>query len=105
MIPPQLTAIIAAIALTIGSIGAWTVRGWRCEAAASAVTDAAQAETITAATEADAAAAKREQSRLIQQAALAGARKAIAEAPKDACIDAPAPAAVLDSLRPQEHTP
>ena len=105
MIPLQLTAIIAAIALTVGSIGAWTVRGWRCEAAASAVTDAAQTATITAATEADAAAAKREQSRLIQQAALAGARKAIAEAPRDACIDIPAPDAVLDSLRAKKPAP
>lgn len=73
----------------------------RCETERLALAGEAQTATISMAGIADAAAAQREQAKIIQQAALAGARKAIAEAPSDACIDAALPAGVLDALRLQ----
>lgn len=55
-------------------------------------------ESLTLAGIADAAAAQREQSRIIRQAALEGARKAIKEAAPDACIDTDAGDDVLRAL-------
>lgn len=76
----------------------------RCDKARTEATVEAQQASITLAGIADAAAAQREQSKIIHQAALAGARKAINEAKSDACIDNAVPVDVLNalSLRPQE---
>lgn len=74
-----------------------------CKSREASATVAAQSQAISMAGIADAAAAQREQAKIIQQAALAGARKAIAEVPHDACIDSAAPAGVLDGLRPQDR--
>jgi len=76
----------------------------KCDKARTEATVEAQAAAIEQSLAADSAATQREQSKIIQQAALAGARKAINEAKSDACIDTAVPADVLNalSLRPQE---
>lgn len=97
MIPIQLAALAVAIALAVGATGSWIVRGWKCDAAANALeAEASQAET-KAHNEADAAAAQREQAKIIRQAALDGARKAIKEA-KDACADTDIDPAIAGAL-------
>ena len=95
-----------ALAATLG-VAYWLGRhhrGTQCANEALEAASEAQQQAITLAGIADAAAAQREQSRIIQQAALAGARKAIAEAPHDSCIDADA-GAVLDGLRAPRSAP
>lgn len=104
---PYLDAIKFA-ALAAALIGAYWLGSSnataRCEKAALEANAAAQSQAIADSAKADAASASREQAKIIRQAALDGARKAIKEA-QDACADSDADPAILDALRLPSQSP